>query len=407
MKKRVLFIFCVEILLFLLVFDIKCKASVINEMNEEGVEGGWKSEGKVDKEDVLSDISKELNQIWNENYMQEITDYLDKAYGKENLDAGKLWQEIISGNLKNGIKEFKTKAVKNIFYEFSAGREIFMNILLLAVLSSLFTVVMDIVENKQVSHLGFYFLYLLLCIMLSRVFRSIYAETERILLSVTDFVKILIPAYAAVLGISNGTSTATVYYEGVLLIIWCVEELICSIVLPAIQLYMLLAMMNGVWTGERLKGILQSVKRGIEFFLKAILWVMGSVGILQAMITPVIDSLKWNITKKAAGMIPGVGSISEGVSEIFVGSAVLIRNGLGVFFTLMLLFITLAPLGKIFVMAGCLKISSALGAIVNHSKLTACSDMAAEASFLLCKTLLTGMGLFLLSIAASVLAVSR
>lgn len=407
MKKQVLFIFCMEIFLFLIAFDIKCKASVINDMDKEGVEEDWESEGKVDKEEVLSDISKELNQIWNENYMQEITDYLDETYGKENLDAGKLWQEIISGNLKNGIKEFKTKAVKNLLYEFSAGREIFMNILLLAVLSSLFTVVMDIVENKQVSHLGFYFLYLLLCIMLSKVFRSIYVETNESLLSVTGFVKILVPAYAAVLGMSNGASTATVYYEGVLFIIWCVEELLCLIVLPGIELYMLLAMMNGVWTGERLKGILQSVKRGIEFFLKAILWIVGSLGILQAIITPVIDSLKWNITKKAAGMIPGVGSISESVSEIFVGSAVLIRNGLGVFLTLILLFIVFAPLGKIFVMACCLKISSALGAIVNHSKLTTCSDMAAEASFLLCKALLTGMGLFLLSIAVSVLAVSR
>ncbi len=376
-------------------------------IGEETEEKGRSGEKEEEDAEGVGDISGELNQLWEENYMQEITDYLDEAYGKGELDTGKLWQEIMGGNLRGGIREFGVQAVGNMFYEFSAGREIFMNILLLAVLSALFTVVMDIVENRQVSHLGFYFLYMLLAIMLSRVFRSVYAETEKILLSVTDFVKILIPAYTAALGMANGGGTAAVYYEGILFVIWCVEEVLCHVVLPGIELYMLLAIMDGVWTGERLGGILQSLKRGLEFILKAILWIVGSLGVLQAMITPVIDSLKWNTAKKVAGMVPGVGNISEGVSEIFVGSAILIRNGVGIFFTVMLLFLCLAPLCKMFVVAGCLKLSSALGAVVNHSKLTTCSDKAAEAAFLLCKVLLTGIGLFLLSIAVSVLAMNR
>lgn len=399
MKKHMLLIICMEFLLFFSISGIKCNASFINEEVSE--------EESMEETKMSEEISDELNRLWNENYMQEITDYLDDTYGKSDLDTGKLWQEILKGNLLGSIKEFAAQAAGNLFYEFSAGREIFMNILLLAVLSALFTVVMDIVESKQVSHLGFYFLYLLLGIMLSRVFRSIYLEAEKVLLSVTDFVKILIPAYTAALGMTNGSTTATVYYEGILFVIWCVEEIFCHIVLPGIELYVLLAIMNGIWSGEKLDGILQSLKRGIELLLKAVLWIVGSVGVLQALITPVIDSLKWNTAKKVAGMVPGVGNISEGVSEIFVGSAILIRNGVGIFFTLMLLFLCMVPLCKIFVLAGCLKLSSALGAIVNQSRLTTCSDKVAEAAFLLCKVLLTGIALFLLSIAISVLAVNR
>lgn len=400
MKKRLLLIICLEFLLFFTIFDVKCKASFINEEISD-------EEEPAEATKITDEISEELNQLWNENYMQEIADYLNDTYGKSDLDTGKLWQEILSGNLREGIKEFGAQAVRNLFYEFSAGREIFMNILLLAVLSALFTVVMDIVENKQVSHLGFYFLYLLLGIMLSRVFKSIYLETEEILSSMTDFVKILIPAYTVALGMTNGSATATVYYEGILFVIWCVEEVFCRIALPGIELYVLLAVMNGVWSGEKLTGILQSLKRGIELLLKAVLWIVGSVGVLQALITPVIDSLKWNAAKKVAGMVPGVGNISEGISEIFVGSAILIRNGVGIFFTLLLLLICLVPLCKIFVLAGCLKLASALGAIVNQSRLTTCSDKVAEAAFLLCKVLLTGIALFLLSIAISVLSVNR
>ena len=398
MKKRLLLINCIIAFFFWTNCDIKCKASVIKEETENR---------ETEGESVFDDISGEINQLWNEDYMQEITDYLDDVYKKEELDTGKLWRDIMQGNLQNGVKEFGVRAIRNFFHEFFEGREIFKNILLLAVLSALFTVVMDVVENRQVSHLGFYFLYLLLCIMLGKVFRSIYLETEKILLSVTDFVKILIPAYSAALGMANGSATAAAYYEGVLFIIWCVEEVLCRIVLPGVELYMLLSVMNGVWTGERLAGLVQSLKRGIELLLKLSLWVVGSLGVLQALIVPVIDSLKWNTAKKVAGMVPGIGNISEGISEIFVGSAVLIRNGVGIFFTIMLLFLCLVPLCRLFAVAVCLKLAGALGAIVNHSKLTSCSDRAAEAAFLLCKTLLTGIGLFLLSIAVTVLAAGR
>lgn len=398
MKKRMLFIFCLEIILFFTMFSSKCKASFIDQ---EGIAE------EVKKEELSEDITKELNQLWDENYMNQITGYLDDAYGKKGVDTAGLWQEIMKGNLKDGVKEFAQQVLENLFFEFSAGREIFMNILLLAVLSSLFTVVMDVVENKQISHLGFYFLYLLLFIMLAKVFQSIYAEASDMLGAMTDFVKILIPAYAAALGMSNGAATATVYYEGVLMVIWFVEEVLGRVVLPAIELYMLLSAMDGIWSGERLTGILQGLKRLIEFGLKAMLWIVGSIGILQAMITPVIDSLQWNTAKKVAGMVPGVGNISEGISEIFVGSAILIRNGIGIFFTLILLFLCVVPLCKIFAVALCLKFSSALGAVVNHSRLTSCSDKVGEASLMLCKVLLTGMGLFLLCIAITVLAVSR
>ncbi len=398
MKKQRLFYFCGILFMLIFSFSLKCRASVISE--EE-------TEGETEENMTLEQIPDELEQMWDENYMQEITDYLDSTYGETDLDTGKLWQEIMTGNLQNGCKEFAGQLIKKFFYEFSAGREIFMSILLLAVLSSLFTVVMDIVENQQISHLGFYFIYLLLCILLGKVFRMLYQETEEVLLSVTDFVKILVPAYAAALGMSNGASTATIYYEGILVIIWCVEEVLYHIILPAIEWYVLLSIMNGVWTGEKLNGLSEGLKRAIEFFLKAVLWIVGSIGILQAMITPVIDSLKWNTAKKLASVVPGVGNISEGISEIFVGSAILIRNGVGVFFTMMLLFLCIVPLCKIFVVSLCLKGASALGAIVNHSRLTSCSDKVAEASFLLCRVLLTGMGLFLMSIAISVLAVNR
>lgn len=423
MKKQMLSIFCIMICFLSSNAMLKCRAYSMEEEagsnKTAGEEVGrsieeWEISGETKPEDEMDmmgmgaeKIPQKLEQIWDETYMQDITGYLDSTYGENALDAGQLWKDIISGNLKDGLKDFGGRFLKSFFFEFSAGKEIFMTILILAVLSSLFTVVMDIVENRQVSQLGFYFIYMLLCIMLGEVFQIVYEETGGLLLSVTDFVKVLIPAYAAALGMTSGTSTSIVYYEGILIVIWCVEELLYRIILPCIEFYVFLSIINGIWTEEKLNLMLQSLKKGIEFILKAVLWIIGSMGVLQSMITPVIDSLKWNTAKKLVSVVPGVGNISDGISEIFVGSAVLIRNGIGVFFTVILLFICIVPLCKVFAVAGCLKAASALGAVVNHSRLTSCSDKVADASFLLCRVLLTGMGLFLMSIAITILAANR
>ncbi len=418
MKKRLLFCFCEILFLFLFVFDMKCSASCKKESEKENYvnqlillteldNGGLKYGGNENQKTDMEEIPNEVERLWDENYMEDITTYLDTTYGDAGLDSGKIWSEIMQGNLQKSFQEFYKLCFRKLSREFVAGKEIFVTILILAVLSGLFTVFMDMVENRQVAQMGFYFLYLLLCVMLGNVFRMIYGEARELLLSITDFVKVLLPAYAAALGMTNGVSTGAAYYEGILLVIWCVEEVLYRVALPLIQAYVLFTVVNGIWQEERLGNFLQALKKGIEVLLKLMLWVVGSIGILQSMITPVIDSLQWNTVKKITTMIPGVGNITEGLSEIFVGSAVLIRNGIGVFFTIMLLFICLLPLCKILAVACCIKAASVLGAVVNHSRMTACSERVADASFLLCRVLFTGMGLFLMCIAVSILAVNR
>ena len=86
--------------------DIKCMAAFPEEAQAAEETG------------ALEGIPEELSSLWNENYMQEITDYLDDAYGKNELDTGKLWREILAGNLKESIREFGMQAIKICFSNF-------------------------------------------------------------------------------------------------------------------------------------------------------------------------------------------------------------------------------------------------------------------------------------------------
>ena len=132
-----------------------------------------------------------------------------------------------------------------------------------------------------------------------------------------------------------GAATAAAYYQLLLLLAYGAESLLFSFLLPLVYTYVLLALMNGIWAEERLSLLLDFLKKGISTGLKAAIGVITSFGIFQSMITPVLDSLKNSAVKKAISAIPGIGNLAEGVTEMLFGSAVLIKNSIGLLLLLL------------------------------------------------------------------------
>ena len=117
------------------------------------------------------------------------------------------------------------------------------------------------------------------------------------------------------------------------------------------------------------------------------------------MIAPVLDSLRVSAVKKAIGAIPGIGNLAEGVTEMVIGSAVLIKNSIGILMLLLLLAVCLVPLVKLLVIAGMMKGSAALAGIVSDKRITGCTDRVGDGSLLLFKAAFTAVALFMITIA--------
>ena len=162
------------------------------------------------------------------------------------------------------------------------------------------------------------------------------------------FIKMFIPTYFMAVGAATGAATGAVYYQFTLVLAYGVEKIIFSLLIPLIYSYVLLALLNGIWAEERLALLLDFLKKGIGAGLKVAMGAITSLSLFQSMIAPVLDSLKVSAVKKAVGAIPGIGNLAEGVTEMVIGSAVLIKNSIGVLMLLLLLAICLTPLAKLF-----------------------------------------------------------
>ena len=106
------------------------------------------------------------------------------------------------------------------------------------------------------------------------------------------------------------------------------------------------------------------------------------------MVTPVLESLKISSATKFLSSIPGLGGLAEGTAQLLLGSAVLIKNGLGAAAILLLLALCIVPFLKIF-LYGLLGLSA-------DKRLTGCIDRAGDAVFVLLRIAFTALACFLI-----------
>lgn len=341
----------------------------------------------------------DFGSVWGDYGLGEVSKSLKEMLPSYDWDMQEILSNILRGHIFAAAGLVWDGVKGTLAAEVAGMKNIFASILILGIISALFTNFSDIFQNHQIADISFYFLYLLLMATLMKAFLMAAEIASSAIGDMVLFIKIFLPTYFMAVGAAAGAATAAAYYQFMLALAYLVEKMLSVALLPLIYSYVLLALMNGVWAEERLTLLLEGLKKIIGAGLKVALGAVTSLSLFQSMITPVLDSLQGTAIKKAISVIPGIGSLAEGVTEMVVGSAVLIKNSIGLFLLLLLLAICLAPLLKLLLIACIMKGSAALAGIVSDKRITGCTDRVGDGSFLLFRTALTAVALFLIVIA--------
>ena len=146
------------------------------------------------------------------------------------------------------------------------------------------------------------------------------------------------------------------------------------------------------------------IKSFVEWTLKTLTGTVAGLQVFQSLILPAVDALKNTVIQKSGGSIPVVGGLFDQVTEMVLGAALLIRNGVGVAGLLVLVILCLTPLVKLLA-GGCLyRILSAITQPVADKRLTECVDGLGQSVLLLLKIFLFTGILFFLSLALALAA---
>ena len=106
-----------------------------------------------------------------------------------------------------------------------------------------------------------------------------------------------------------------------------------------------------------------------------------------------------SVLHRLAKSIPGIGNAFDAVSETVTGSAVILKNAVGVAGMLAVLAICLLPVLKLLVSVLLFRFLCAVIQPVCEKRMVECIGSISRGSYLLMKILLSGVAVFLISLA--------
>ncbi len=355
---------------------------------------------EIRDKDEQAELQKEAEEtIWKEFEFSEIEDLLDDIFPEKKTDFQDLIKKMLSGQTEPSLQVIGEMISDQFFYEWKSSKAGMVHILLIVIMAAVFTNFSNVFQNKQISEISFYVLYLLLITIGLNSFRILIVSASENLERLIGFMKVLGPVYFLAVAFAAGSSTSILFYNLVLLLIYLVELVILNFLIPFVQVYIVVKVMNNLSEEDYLSKFAELCETVIAWTLKTLLAGVTGVNIIQGLLSPAIDSLKRSVVGRSAEAIPVVGDAIGGVTEVMLGTAVLIKNGIGVAGALVCIGICLVPIIQMAVVTLLYKLIAAMIQPVSDKRIVGCITSIADGSQMLLRIIFTTGVLFLLTIA--------
>ena len=330
--------------------------------------------------------------------LEELERKLHNLTFQMDLSFTEILKKVYEGNGKGIFLMLWEKCKETLYIQVEDIKNIFITIVIIILISAVFSTFKDTFQNAQIAEISFYINYLLLMIIFTNIFGNVLSMGEETLKNMEEFMRIFFPAFFLIVGSTAGIGTGIAYYQIAGGVIYLVEWCLGFLLLPAISAYMLFVIMNGIWEEEKLTLLLELFQKGIRFLLKISLGVLTGAGMIQSMIIPIMDRVKGESIYKAVEAIPGIGDAIGGTAEVVLGTAVLIKNGIGLSGTIFCFALCLVPLIQTGTIVLMYKLVAAVIQPVSDKRVIGCIESVSEGCRLLMKIIFTTSLLFLITI---------
>ena len=310
-----------------------------------------------------------------------------------------IFLQLLSGESLFQLDEIWDYLLEILGNEFNQFRFVFIQLILLLVIASVLTRINNLFKNRQLSDLTYLLLQLSMLRLLLSIFQSMVLNIAELFDTVISFMEILIPVFYLSVALQGQVASANYFYYFTILFLHAVSVLFPKVLLPAISCYVFFGFFGSLSSELKLNKIKDLFKRGILLFLKCSIGLVGGIGIVKSMVFPAIDETKAGIAVKIMKGIPGIGDVSDSVSGIMLGSARIIKEGLGGSILILMVIYMMIPVIRVFFVSLMIKIILSVVSIAGDIKMTECADGVSEGGFLLVKSALTFAASFFVIIA--------
>ena len=346
----------------------------------------WSNEADAMGAELSDDVAEELVTDMSFEQVQKL---MDEMLGEESFSMETALKNMISGKnvfSKEAVQDF----LRSLFFDRIRQEQTnFIRILLLVLAAAVFSNFAAVFENGQIGDVSFYMIYLLLFTILMNSYQHLGISLGKQLDWLIQFMKGLAPAYFTAVSAASGALTAAAFYQGVLLLIWLVDWLLLSFILPGANLYVLLCLVNHLSKEDMLSKMAELLETMISWSLKTMLGAVLGIQAVRGLVAPAMDAIKRTAIGKTAGAIPAVGNAVNVVTELILTGALLVKNCLGTAAVVALLLAGAGPVIHYGILSLSYRFLAAAAQPVSDKRIVGCLGTMGEGCAMLLRIMIT------------------
>lgn len=390
MKRNTQFIFTV--LLVLLIFSLGTRIVKADDTASE------------ENSDLLQEKVEEA--LLSEFNFEEIEKNLEILFPENKITFGEVAESLSDGDMERSGELFADFLSDRISYEFRENRKMLVYVILVSLTAAVFSNFAEAFQNRQVSDISFYVMYMLLMTLCLTSFRTAADGIGDKVNALLEFMRVLCPGFFLAVAFSSGSTSSLLFYNLVLFLIYAVELVIVRFLLPVINIYTLVRILGNLTGEDYLSEFASLIKKAVIWILRTMLACVAGINVVQGLLAPAIDTMKRSALTRTAEALPWVGNLMGGTAELVMGTAILIKNGIGMAGAAVIVLICAVPLIQMLVTAFLYKLAAAVVQPVSDKRITSCISGMSEAYELMVRVLAACSILFLLTIAVAAASTS-
>lgn len=302
-----------------------------------------------------------------------ISDFIKEAneYSKEafpDLDMGEVLNSAIKGEIDGNFwyKAVSVALGKEVLYAI----RMLGSILVIIVIHSVLKSISDGLENKGVSQIIYYVQYILIVTLMMTSFSEMIALTKETIENLVGFMNSLVPILITLMITTGSIVTANIVQPVILFIISFIGNAILVFILPFVMISTVLGIVSNISDKVQIGKLAKYFKSGIVWFLGVALTIFVGVISVEGTLSSSVDGITAKATKAAvSNLIPVVGKILGDAVDTVLGSAIVLKNAVGIIGVLVVIGICILPIIKLAVLTISYHLATAVCEIIADDKI--------------------------------------
>ncbi|MFC3039033.1 stage III sporulation protein AE [Virgibacillus xinjiangensis] len=331
------------IVFFTVLFLLVGQAPVFAEPDTQEVEDALMDEISLD----------EVQEYWN-GLVDDYGGYLPEL---EKTSVYEFIKDQDSITVKDTLQGF----IEFLFHELIQNGRLLGMLIMLTLFSSVLQTMHHAFEKSAVSRIAYFVVYIVLLFITLNSFYLALSYARDTIDSMTNFMIALLPLVLGLMATFGNIMAVSFFHPVIVFLIHASGLLISNFILPLLSLSALLLIVSSIneeYKVTHLANFFRNVAMGtLGVFLTIFLGVMSVQGTASA----IQDGVAMKTTKFITGnFIPVVGRTFTDAADTILSATLLLKNAVGIVGVLIILFLVLFPIIKIFAIALIYKLAAAV-----------------------------------------------